>query len=261
MTVVDNVRPVGDLERLADVVVRHQYADSPLLEVEDDPLNIRHSDRIDAGERFVEQNERGRHHQCPGDLYPSALSSGKRVRPGIRERREMQFGEQVVGAASAFGPRQLERFEDREDVLPDGQAAEHGRLLREIPNTPLRTDVHRVAGDVLVVKQHSSRVGRSQANDHVEGSCLARTVRAEQADHLARMDLKADAADDGAPAVRLGEVRSLEGSHGRTDVRSKFLTGTGGGCRTGLRPSVHGDRVAGDVERDGAAGCLTTSAT
>src|SRR5215208_5446890 len=54
--VVDDVGAVGDAERLAHVVVSDEHADSPLLEVEDDLLDVGDRNRVDAGKRFVEQD-------------------------------------------------------------------------------------------------------------------------------------------------------------------------------------------------------------
>src|SRR5688572_30655845 len=56
-TVVDDVCAVGDPKRLAHIVIGDEHADSALLQVKDDLLNIGDSNRIDAGERFVEQHE------------------------------------------------------------------------------------------------------------------------------------------------------------------------------------------------------------
>ena len=55
--VVDDVRAVGDAQRFAHVVVRNQHADAAVLQMKDDFLNIGDGDRIDAGERLVEQEE------------------------------------------------------------------------------------------------------------------------------------------------------------------------------------------------------------
>ena len=56
------------------------------------------------------------------------------------------------------------------------------------------------------VEQDAARVGRRQADHHRERRRLAGAVGPEQADDFARRDLEVDAADDGAAAVRLGEV-------------------------------------------------------
>src|SRR5262245_23054623 len=67
-TVVDDVGPVRDLQGLPHVVVGDQDADSHLLQVPDDSLDVDDRDRIDAGERLVEEDIPRADHQGAGDL-------------------------------------------------------------------------------------------------------------------------------------------------------------------------------------------------
>ena len=55
--VVHDVGAVGDAQRLADVVVGDEDADAAVPQVKDDLLDVGDGDRIDAGERLVEQDE------------------------------------------------------------------------------------------------------------------------------------------------------------------------------------------------------------
>src|SRR6185437_3277002 len=56
---VDDVGPVADAQRLAHVVIGDHHADFAFLQEADDLLYVEHRDRIDAGERLVEQMKRG----------------------------------------------------------------------------------------------------------------------------------------------------------------------------------------------------------
>src|SRR6266540_326915 len=56
---VDDVRTVGDSQRLTHVVIRDEDANPTVLQVEDDFLNVGDRNRVDAGERLVEQDELG----------------------------------------------------------------------------------------------------------------------------------------------------------------------------------------------------------
>src|SRR4249920_196214 len=69
--VADDVGAVADAERLAHVVVGDEHADAALLEEADDPLDLDHRDRVDAGERLVEEDEARLRRQRPGDLHPA----------------------------------------------------------------------------------------------------------------------------------------------------------------------------------------------
>src|SRR5205823_4192514 len=101
-------------------------------------------------------------------------------------------------------------LEDREDVLLDRQAAKNRRFLWEISDALAGAHVHRIVGDVVAVEDHAARVGRGQADGHVEGRRFAGAVRSEQADDLPRRNVEVHAADNGAAGVRLGEAFCAE---------------------------------------------------
>src|SRR5581483_1130737 len=77
--VVDDVGAIGDLEGLAHVVVGDQDADAGALQVEDNTLKFQHLDRVDARERFVQQEEVGIDDQGARDLDAPALAAGEHV--------------------------------------------------------------------------------------------------------------------------------------------------------------------------------------
>src|SRR4051794_39863752 len=66
--VMDDVRAIRNPGGLADVVVRDEDADPLRLQVEDDLLDVRDGNRVDAGEGLVEQHELGGDDQRPRDL-------------------------------------------------------------------------------------------------------------------------------------------------------------------------------------------------
>ena len=55
--IVNDIRPVGNPQRLPDVVVGDEDADPAGFEVKDDFLDVRDGDRIDAGKGLVEEDE------------------------------------------------------------------------------------------------------------------------------------------------------------------------------------------------------------
>ena len=52
---MQNIGPIDDFERLAHVMVGDQHADPAILEMSDEIADIADRDRIDAGQRLVEQ--------------------------------------------------------------------------------------------------------------------------------------------------------------------------------------------------------------
>src|SRR5215831_15122500 len=93
LAVVENVRAIGDGQGLAHVVVGDEDADAALAEPADDLLDVADRDRIDAGERLVEQEVLGRGDQRARDLEPPPLTARERVGRIARKRREIQFGQ------------------------------------------------------------------------------------------------------------------------------------------------------------------------
>src|SRR5690349_8180682 len=55
--IVHDVCPVGDAQRFSHVMVRDEDPDAALLQMENDVLNIGHSNRIDTRKGLVEQDK------------------------------------------------------------------------------------------------------------------------------------------------------------------------------------------------------------
>ena len=79
LTFEEQIGPVGDGERLVDVVVGDQDADAALFEVLHDGLDVFDGNRIDAGEGFVEEEEAGAQGEGAGDLGASPLAAREHV--------------------------------------------------------------------------------------------------------------------------------------------------------------------------------------
>src|ERR1700691_828679 len=77
--VVDDVGAIGYGERFAHVVVGDQHADAAGPQAADDFLQVENGDGIDAGKRFIEEDESGVDAQASGNLHAPALAAGKSV--------------------------------------------------------------------------------------------------------------------------------------------------------------------------------------
>src|SRR6185295_14628625 len=71
----EDVRPITDGERVADVVVGEEDAEATLFELSDLALQLVDVDRVDAGERLVEEHEARGGEQRAGDLGAAPLAS------------------------------------------------------------------------------------------------------------------------------------------------------------------------------------------
>src|SRR5437867_3095338 len=227
---VDYISAIDDGQSLADVVVRDEDADAGRGQTAHDRLNVEHGDRVDSGKRLVEQEEVGRDDQAAGDLDPAPLPSRERVGPVVADGVEPEVGEELVGSLELRRVGQVERLQDREQVLLDSHLAEDRGLLRQIRDAGARPAVHRETRQVALSQADRSFVGLDQSHDDREGGRLARAVGSEEPDDLSRRDVDRDAAHDRAAAVGLGETlrdpprgltwRTVLPSRGKSSTRS-----------------------------------------
>ena len=88
---VNYVRVIADTERLTNVVIGDQYADASFLEETNDLLYVEHRDRIDAGERLVEQDEARPGRERARYLDPAALAARKGQRRGLSQVSDVEI--------------------------------------------------------------------------------------------------------------------------------------------------------------------------
>src|SRR5918994_805151 len=56
-TIVQNVCPIDDLKRFSYIVIGYEYPNTAIAQVRDQFADVIHGDRINAGQRLVQQNE------------------------------------------------------------------------------------------------------------------------------------------------------------------------------------------------------------
>ncbi len=92
--------------------------------------------------------------------------------------------------------------------------AEDRCLLCEVAHSHLRPFVDRQFGNLLrvafVLEKDLSVVGLDESHDHVKGGGLSRTVRPQQADDLALVDVDGYVVDHGACLVFLDQSGGVE---------------------------------------------------
>ena len=80
--ILDEIAAIGDLQHLADVVIRQQDADPLCRQFADVAANVLRRFRIDGRERFIEQNEQRLTRQAACNFKTSLLATrtaGRRV--------------------------------------------------------------------------------------------------------------------------------------------------------------------------------------
>ena len=79
-------------------MIGDQDTDAALLQVTDDLLDIEHRNRIDPGERFIEQNEFRVKDQRPGYLDAPAFTAGQGIAKRFCDMRQTEIFKQLVFA-------------------------------------------------------------------------------------------------------------------------------------------------------------------
>src|SRR5262252_3593156 len=193
---IDDVGPVGEAERLAHIVVGDQHADAALGQVAHQRLDVADRDRVDAGERLVEEHVVRPAREGARDLDAAALAARERDRRRLAQARDVELLQQRVEVAVAPLPAPLDHLEHGADVFLHVEAAEDRGFLRQVADAEAGALIHRQRGYVVAVELDAAAVGRDQAGDHVEHRGLAGAVRPEQTDRLAAADIETDALDD-----------------------------------------------------------------
>ena len=85
-------------------------------------------------------------------VRPALLAAAERQRNVLAHVGDAELFEQFIAPRPALLAVERERFQDREQVLLDGQLAENGLLLRQITHAQPRAPVHRQLGHVLPLK-------------------------------------------------------------------------------------------------------------
>ena len=143
MAAVDDIGAIDQAERLAHIVVGDQHADAAALEMAHEILDVADRDRIDAGERLVEQHEGRIARQRAGDFAAPPLAARQRDRGRLAQPRDVEFLEQEFELASRASRSGLVDLEHRADVVLDVEAAKDRGFLRKIADAKPRALIHR----------------------------------------------------------------------------------------------------------------------
>lgn len=201
-TVAQDGDPVGEAYRLVDVVGDEQdrgVVDA--AELADEVLHTEPGQRVERGERLVEEEKFGLPDQRPCQRDALGLAAGQGGRPGVGMTVEADLGE---------GP-QAGRPGRRPARQPDGHIAED---LRGGDEPGLLEDDRAGGGD-----EGLSPVGAVEAAEDAQQGRLAAAARPEQGEEL---------------AAREGEVQAVEDGAGTEDAaQAPYPYGCGCGCGRG----------------------------
>src|SRR5690606_24121333 len=122
------------------------------LEVMDDLLDVANGNRVDAGERLVEQDELGVGRQGASNLYPAAFATGQAHAEIVADMADVELLQQTFEFFAACRTVDvLAGFQDSHDVVGHAELAENRSFLRQVADTGASAAMHRLMADVEVV--------------------------------------------------------------------------------------------------------------
>jgi len=94
----DHVTAIGDRQRLPLAMVGDQDRDAAVAKSADDLLNRMDGDRVDAGERLVEEDDPRLGDQAAGNFEPPLLAPRDVVRLRAADLHDVELLEQLLAA-------------------------------------------------------------------------------------------------------------------------------------------------------------------
>jgi hypothetical protein len=138
-------------------------------------------DRVEPGERLVEQQDVGPDSERTREMNAAALAAGQRRRRAVGQVIDAKFGKRRACPGCPLAAWHAPPGERQLDVLRNAPTREVGGLQRD--------------GDTPAAL-HASPRGREHPGESIEQGALPSAVRAEQHEHLSRSQLEIHVADD-----------------------------------------------------------------
>jgi hypothetical protein len=208
---VEDDEAVGECHRL-DGVVRGEHRRHPIAllertQLESHPMG---ENRVEVGQRLVEEQQRRQLHQCPRHLDELRLARRQVARRPREQRLDVQ------GAGLGGDPRcdlvgsLVADLEREGDVVVHIEMGEQHRRLEHHRDAAFG---RRSSADVDTVDPDRAARRLIEAGDHAQQRRLAGTRRTDHADQLAIGDLEADVVERRDTRTLHGDVFELDDRH------------------------------------------------
>src|SRR5262245_54528643 len=158
-------------------MIRYQDADVALAQMANDPLDIEHRYRIDAGERLIEEHEFRLNCERTRDLDATTFAAREANSERIANVAYVQLFEQLFELR--LPSRAVEvppRLKDSADVVRHAQLPKYRRLLREVAQADLGAPVHGQLRDVAGRHVDTALVAAHEAHEQSTGRRLPGTI-------------------------------------------------------------------------------------
>jgi hypothetical protein len=204
---LDDRHPVAQRLRLVEVMGREQHRLAQVLQRADHVPRRAPRRRVEPGCRLVEEDQLGVADEREGEVQAAQLAAAQRPRVGARLLGEPGELEHLVHVAR--GGVEARPVRDR---LAHGDVPVHAGALQHDAHPHAQL----VRALLRVVAEHRDDPARAGAIalEDLHRRRLARAVRAEEAEDLARRDLEVDAAYGVMVAVALVQVADEDGRCG-----------------------------------------------
>src|SRR5690606_22976865 len=121
LPVVQDIGIAADSKCLPNIVISYQYANPALAQVPDDPLDVEHRNRVNAGERLVEQHELGFRRKRARNFDAPALASGEADSEAVSHVADVQLFHKLFEKSLPSGPVEiLAHLQDSPDIIGHG---------------------------------------------------------------------------------------------------------------------------------------------
>ena len=140
-------------------MVSDKNADILFFKFVDNFLNVFHSDRVNAGKRFIKHYELWIDCKASRNLRASAFAARQLVAKVFPDLLKPEFRNQAFQFLLLIFGSGRRHLQDSADVVFYAKLAKHRRLLGKIPDSELSSLINRKAGYVLIVKKNFPSLG------------------------------------------------------------------------------------------------------
>ena len=190
---VHDDQPITELLGLIHVMGREDECRPALLQlVQPVPEHVT-SLGIEAGGRLVEQHQFGLADERPGNAHAPLLAAGEWVDGVVLAFGQLDELEQLCGPCPRHVPRDVEVPGVDYEVLENRQFVVELVHLRDDPDAG--PDGSAVGCGTQTEDLEPATGGRGHASDHAHARCLAGSVRAEEPECFALLDVEIDLVD------------------------------------------------------------------
>ena len=223
LAVVDDDDAVAQMVGLVEVVRGEEDGGAaPVAQVGDVGPQVRAGLRVQPGGRLVEEHQARLVDEAHGDVEPSPLPAGHRLRLPVPQAVQLQLVEQLLAPPPSVDRGHPVEHPVVHHLVAGPRGAAGGTALRHVADAPAH--LLRLADHVVAGHRRGARGRPQQGREHPQRRGLAGAVRAEEADHLALGHVEVDAVDGADLRLRppLLRLEGLDQPAGVDHRRSPF---------------------------------------